>query len=177
MAHQRIIDMTGDPLLQVLFLWSGNDLAAWVLAQHDVDLWVIQELREDDRGEWQLEGPVKWHHWDGTPCTDVPARVRRRTGLDQQLRRIGPAVERYRAFVGELPSQSPAAEVGQELLDRLDAIKFRARTRRGQTPESSEQHTFVGSAHQAEQRRRRREGLVKPQVSEDELAFYRLTHL
>jgi hypothetical protein len=43
------------------------------------------------------------------------------------------------------------------------------------SPEPADHHTFAASAHQAEQRRRRREGLVKLRLSDDELAFYRLT--
>jgi hypothetical protein len=171
-----MVDPTGDPLLQLLFLWDADELAVWVRAEHDHDLWVIQELREQADGEWQLDGPARWHDVNGASRA-VPKRIARRTGLDQQLARIGPTLERYRAFVMDLPPDAPEAKVGRELIERLDAIEFRARTRRGGTIEPVDDLSADRTIHQAEQRRRRREGRERLRLSADELAFYRLLDL
>ena len=179
MRLERLVDATRAPELEVVFGLAAEELYAWARVERDVErlpgVWATQRLRKVAEGDWRVKGRVVWSDRVGRKV-DVPAKYMENPGIDSQLHRVGPTIERLRAFVLEAPASEPAFRNARTLLFAIDRFRFAARSNRGDYAQWPEQERLGPTSDAtAALRQRRREGLVAaPDLSDDERQFLRL---
>jgi hypothetical protein len=158
----------GNPALVLIPALDGDRLRVWVACERRWGrrpprvAWACVELVRRGEFDWRPDDPtqMQWTGADGSPGVFVPMRVRESSGIDSQVKRIGPLIQRSRAlatppdgvsdaeFFGAFDDAAAKAEADpanakairsagkaarrlSETMKMLDAACFSARANRG----------------------------------------------
>jgi hypothetical protein len=179
MAWRRLIDDHSAPTLIVdLDIGPGVLKRAYAGVEHGGDVWVWQELGEESRGLWTVQGEPIWTHGAGAPGSMLeavkPAKVRagraRRPGINRKLYRVGELLTflaHHETAVAQVSETEPIVPV-------LQSRGFAPRTRSGGRPHPGEPEA-INTEAKRRSRQRKREGRGSlPRLTPEERRFYRL---